>query len=298
MMGSDPVNTPRENVQFLWNTLNEKYPFFEFKGINWDSVGNRWLPRVSDTMNDIQVFRIIDSMLYSLRDGHTNLYGAFNFSRNWEWYLGYPDNFDTELLERNYYKGQQWFSGALVNRFLDSNRVGYMRYGSFSSTVSDFAIDLVVSRFRDTRGLIIDVRSNGGGALANVDKLVSRFINKDLVAWKEAEKKDKGRRDLTEFKPYTIRPEGERKYLKPIIILTNRRCYSATTLFVTAMKNLPNVKIIGDWTGGGGGTPTSTQLPNGWVVRYSGTVTLANDGLNIEDGVPPTIKQDLSQMMS
>jgi hypothetical protein len=295
LISGDPVNTPQNNFEVFWNTINEKYPFFELKKVNWDSVKKVWQPRVVDTTNDVQLFRVMDSMLYTLKDGHVNLFGAFNFSRNWEWYLNYPDNFNENLLERNYLQGQQWYTGALVNRYLDSNRIGYVRYESFSNTISDFAIDVVMSRFQNTKGLIIDVRNNGGGASNNVDKFVSRLIDKKTLVWKEAQKNGPAKNDLTPFIDYYIEPEGTRKYLKPIILLTNRRCYSATTLFATAMRNLPNVRILGDATGGGGGTPTSSQLPNGWVIRYSGTVTLAPDGLNIENGIPPTIRQDISK---
>ena len=295
LISSDPVSTPQSNFNALWNTINEKYPFFEAKNINWDSVKKVWQPRVGDTTNDVQLFRVMDSMLYNLKDGHTNLYGAFNISRNWEWYLNYPDNYNANLVERNYLQGVQWYTGAFINRFMDSNRIGYVRYNSFSSDISDFAIDVVVSRFQNTKGLIIDVRSNGGGSSANIDKFVSRLIDKRTLVWREAEKNGPSRNDFTALKDYYIEPAGERKYLKPIILLTNRRSYSATTLFSAALRNLPNVRILGDFTGGGGGTPTSTQLPNGWVVRYSGTTHIAPDGLIIENGVPPTIRLDNSK---
>jgi hypothetical protein len=291
----EPQNTPSANVKYLWNVINERYPFFEYKKINWDSVRNVWIPRTSDTMGDVAVFRVMDSMLYTLRDGHVNIYGAFNFTRNWQWYLNAPDNYNANLVERTYLNGAQWYTGALTNRFLDSNRVGYVRYGSFSSDISDFAIDVVVSRFQNTKGIILDLRSNGGGSVANISKLASRFTDKRFLAWKEAEKNGSGRQDITPYKETYIDPKGDKKYLKPIIILTNRRCFSATTLFVAAMLNLPNVKVIGDWTGGGGGGPSSTQLPNGWVVRYSSTITLMPNGFNIENGTPPTIKQDMTK---
>ncbi len=289
----NPTNTPTGNFNFLWKTINEKYTFLDYKNINWDSVKTKWQSRVSDTMNDVVLFRLLDSMLYTLKDGHTNLYGAFNYSRNWEWYLNYPDNYDPYLLERNYLKGVQRFTGPLTNVFMDSNRIGYVRYGSFSSTVSDFDIDVVVGRFRDTKGLIIDVRSNGGGSVDNIDQIVSRFTDKKLLAWRESEKSGTGKNDFATINEKYIEPKGAIKYTKPIIVLTNRRCYSATTFFATAMSQLPNVKIIGDWTGGGGGAPSSTQLPNGWVLRYSATRTLRPDGLNIENGVPVNIKIDM-----
>lgn len=289
----NPTNTPTSNFNSLWQTINDKYTFLAYKNINWDSVKAKWQPRVSDTMNDATLFRVLDSMLYTLRDGHVNLYGVFNFSRNWEWYLNHPDNFDPYLLERNYLRGVQRYTGALTNCFMDSNRIGYVRYGSFSSNISDFDIDVVVSRFRDTKGIILDLRSNGGGSVANIDQLASRFTDKKVLVWRESEKSGTGKNDFTTIVEKYIEPKGALKYLKPVIILTNRRCYSATNFFVAAMNRLPNVKIVGDWTGGGGGAPSSTQLPNGWVLRYSATRTLTPDGFNIENGVPPTIKVDM-----
>lgn len=289
----NPTNTPTANFNHLWQTINDKYTFLEFKKINWDSVKTVWQPRVSDTMNDVSLFRVLDSMLYTLRDGHVNLYGAFNFSRNWNWYLNYPDNFDAYILERNYWKGIQRFTGPLTNCFLDSNRIGYVRYSSFSNTISDFDIDVVISRFRDTKGLIIDVRNNGGGAVDNIDQLVSRFTKNKLLVWRESEKSGTGKTDFgTPVEKY-IEPKGALQYTKPVVILANRRCYSATSFFVTAMLNLSNVKVIGDWTGGGAGAPSSTQLPNGWVLRYSATRTLSPSGFNFENGTPPTIKVDM-----
>jgi hypothetical protein len=293
LISKDPANTPTENARFLWQTINEKYTFLDFKRVNWDSVGRVWLPRVSDTMNDVLLFRICDSMLYTLRDGHVNLFASFNFSRNWQSYLNHPDNFDEYLLERNYLRGNQRITGGLVNTFMDSNRVGYIRYSSFSRTVSDFDIDVVLARFRDTKGIIFDVRSNGGGSSANVEKLLSRFTNKKVLIWRTAEKVGTGKNELGNFKDQYAEPAGSFQYTKPVMLLTNRRSYSATSFFTAAMLAFPNVKVIGDWTGGGGGTPSSTQLPNGWTLRYSATATLMPTGFNIEDGTPPTIRQNM-----
>jgi Peptidase family S41/Tricorn protease C1 domain len=293
LIEKDPTNTPKDNFNFLYQTIKDKYSFLDFKKINWDSVKNKWEPQVKDTTRDGTLFRILDSMLYTLRDGHVNLYASFNISRNFEWYLNYPDNFDGQLLERNYLKNNYLITGAFSNRLLANNQVGYIRYSSFSNYVSDYALDLMVALYKDTKGIIIDVRNNGGGAVSNVKKIASRFTDKKFLAWKEAERNGSNINDFANIIDTYIEPDGPAQYTKPIIILTNRRCYSATTLFVAAMLNLPNVKVIGDWTGGGGGIPSSTQLPNGWTLRYSSSITTTPSGFNIENGTPPTIKQDM-----
>jgi C-terminal processing protease CtpA/Prc len=53
------------------------------------------------------------------------------------------------------------------------------------------------------------------------------------------------------------------------------------------MSSLPHVSLVGDTTGGGGGTPHFSELPNGWIYRYSANKSYRPDGLNMDDGIPP-----------
>ena len=45
-------------------------------------------------------------------------------------------------------------------------------------------------------------------------------------------------------------PEGNVKYDKPVIVLANRLTYSAANLFVAMCKSIPNIKLVGDFSGG------------------------------------------------
>jgi hypothetical protein len=84
------------------------------------------------------------------------------------------------------------------------------------------------------------------------------------------------------------------KYFGKIIVLTNRKVYSAANFFTSTMSVLNNVTILGDQTGGGGGAPYSGQLLNGWSYTFSTTLLLSIDNQFIENGVAPDIKLDLS----
>ena len=79
------------------------------------------------------------------------------------------------------------------------------------------------------------------------------------------------------------------RWHKPVGILTNRSVYSAANEFVKYMSVLPNVTIVGDKTGGGGGMPMSSQLPNGWIVRYSAVPSYDSQGRDIEFGMDPDL---------
>lgn len=285
--GDDPVSIFEE----AWEFADREYSFFAFKGIDWDDAYLRYRPLIQDNTSEEELFDVLADMLFELRDGHVNLRSSFNLSRNWEWYLNSPENFNASVLERNYYQREQQFVGSLVIR--EFGEVGYIRYGSFSSPLADDDIDLVIQKFQDKKGIIFDVRNNGGGSLGNVFRLVRRFTDATRTLAIQREKNGPGPTDFTEWKGFSISPEGPVQYTKPVIILTNRRCYSATTFFCTMMEALPNVTLVGDTTGGGGGAPSGTELANGWTIRVSTTQLGTVDGFNVEDGLPPDIRIDM-----
>ncbi len=285
----------------MWTTVDENYTFFDFKNIDWDAVYAANRPRVENGMRRDSLFNVMSDMLFALRDGHVNLQAGFDLSRNWEWYLDHPQNFDYSLIERNYLKDDYEISGPFRNRIIDS--IGYVYYASFESDISESLVDYIVGKYssrvengKDTiivKGLVIDVRNNGGGSLSNVEKIVGRFANEKTKVHYWQYKNGPGHNDFTDPIPKFVEPEGEYQYKAQVVILTNRSCYSATNFFVQIMKNFPNVLVVGDSTGGGGGLPINRELPNGWRYRFSSTVTTTVSGENIEDGVAPDIKVDM-----
>jgi C-terminal processing protease CtpA/Prc len=60
------------------------------------------------------------------------------------------------------------------------------------------------------------------------------------------------------------------------------------------MSYAPNVRILGDETGGGSGLPFSSELPNGWSVRFSACPMLNAGKEQIEFGIKPDIPVQLA----
>jgi hypothetical protein len=282
-------NTPTVCFDALWQTVDEKYSFFEYKNIHWDSIRQLYRPRINDTMNQEALYAVLSQMLYELKDGHVNLTTTVDRSRNWSWREAYPENFNPNFVYRQYLKQDFRMTGALLNQVIDS--VGYLRYSSFSSPISEADLDHVFERFKSLKGMIIDVRDNGGGSMANVFRLMNRFVKyKTLLGygWVKNGKKHNDFSKRVEF--YAEPRKGTTPFTKPVVILTNRSCYSATNFFAGFMSLLSNVTLIGDDTGGGGGLPISADLPNGWQYRFSATLTTLPNGFNIEGGIPPDIR--------
>ena len=170
-----------------------------------------------------------------------------------------------------------------------------MRYESFSSGIGNGNLDEILSYLAVCNGLIIDVRSNGGGNVTNSTRITARFTNEKVLTGYIRHKTGKGHNDFSEPYPIELEPGNSIRWQKKVVVLTNRRSYSATNDFVNQMSCLPNVTIIGDKTGGGSGLPFSSELPNGWGVRFSASPHLDADKQHIEFGIDPDEKVDMDE---
>lgn len=84
-----------------------------------------------------------------------------------------------------------------------------------------------------------------------------------------------------------LKPSSNLRWQKKVCVLTNRKVYSAANEFVKYMRCMPNVKTVGDTTGGGAGMPFSSMLPNGWAVRFSACPMYDCDRHSTEFGIAP-----------
>lgn len=280
--------SPRANFEALWKILDENYCFFSYKNIDWDEVYRRYEPLITDTMSQVALFDTLASMANELRDGHVNLSSSFNTSRYWDWYLDYPDNFDADIQE-NYLGRDYAIAGGLEYTTLDEGRVGYLYYGSFSSSASENALDYALLSFKDCLGLILDIRDNGGGLLSNSERIAARFAERKTLTGYIQHKTGPGHDDFSEPTPVYVEPSERTRWLRPVVLLTNRQCYSAANDFTQRMRELPFVVTMGDRTGGGSGLPFTSELPNGWSIRFSASPMLDPDKRPTEFGISPDI---------
>ena len=232
-------------------------------------------------------------MLSELKDGHVNLTASHDITRYWEWHENYPPNFVSEIQE-HYLENDYGITSGMRYKIFEDN-VGYIYYGSFSNDVSESGLDQILNRMAICKGIIIDVRNNGGGNLSNVEKITSRFFNERTLVGYISHKIGPNHNDFSELYPKYAKSSNRVRYQKPVIILTNRGCYSATNEFVSIMKNANNVTIIGDKTGGGSGLPFTSELPNGWSIRFSASPLFNAHKEHTEFGVEPDIYVSMDQ---
>ena len=277
------------NFEALWKIIDEHYCYFDYKqheyGLDWQEVYNIYNVRAIGDLSNEQLFEVLTEMLGELRDGHVNLYTAFDNGRYWHWHEDYPTNF-SDTLQRRYLGTDYRIAGGLMYKILD-DQIGYAYYGSFSSPFGEGNLDEVIKHFAFCRGMILDIRGNGGGELTNAEMLAARFFNEKTHVGYIQHKTGKGHNDFSKMEPQYIEPSSNLRWQKGVVILTNREVFSAANEFVKYMKCAPMAKIVGDHTGGGAGLPFTSSLPNGWTVRFSACPMYDRNRQHTEFGIDP-----------
>ena len=286
------IDAPEKNFQILWNDFDRYYVFFESKNVNWQALYDIYAPQVTDQTDNSVLFDILSSMLTHLDDGHVNLIAPFKYSKSAD---RRPEGtLNLDFVKRKYLNaGFQTTGNGLFTSGQISDAIGYLHIASFSSKNGRAwveAIDPIVNKFFDHKGLIVDIRGNGGGNSDNADKVVGRFADQKrvsaLLQWRNGSRHS----DFGFIWKKYVEPAGDKQFIKPIIVLTDRKVVSSGEYFVMAMKQFPYVRTVGDTTFGALGSPIRKKLPNGWEYRIPTGKWSSADYVLYEDiGVPPDI---------
>ena len=107
---------PFVNFEYLWNEVELKYSYHEYKGINWDEIGAKYKAMLYPEISEDSLFTVLSTMLKELRDDHVNLFSPFNIS-TYEVYRSGPENFNLRTIRDNYITNPR-YTGAFAHGFI------------------------------------------------------------------------------------------------------------------------------------------------------------------------------------
>jgi C-terminal processing protease CtpA/Prc len=141
--------------------------------------------------------------------------------------------------------------------------ISYVAINTFGTSEVVDKFKQHMDRIRESRGLIIDVRDNGGGNSGNGDRITAFLIDKPIPnspwktpkyvaafqAWGRPEKWHKGQ-------PGYIKPrEGMERFSGPIVALMGTESFSAAEDFLVLLHSSRRATLVGGKTGGSTGQP-------------------------------------------
>ena len=151
--------------------------------------------------------------------------------------------------------------------------------------------DQVLNRMRDTRGLIVDVRLNGGGSEDLARDVAGRFLKSSFVYAYSQFRNGPKHSDLTPKFERVVEPRGPWRYDRPVVLLIGQKCMSSNESFVAMMSGDPDAVIMGDHTCGSSGNPEIIKLPLNMTVSVPRWIDYLPDGTPIDErGFQPKVK--------
>ena len=183
--------------------------------------------------------------------------------------------------------------------------MGYIRFDGFQPPIVK-QFRKALERFRNSPGIVIDLRRNGGGDLSALLPIAGYFFDKKTLFVKDSTRSGK---PLSEFagvfhlplQLYVGRP-GDQIYSGPVAILVDSRSASSSEVFAAGMQDTQRAKIVGSPTCGCVlGIAKPRVMKDGSVLEMSEVLWFSPKGRKLEgmgvvpdEAVVPTVK-DLQQ---
>ncbi len=287
------LSEPEILFEHLWEAYDRNYALFGAKGVDWDALYKIYRPQVTPSTTEDELYAIMCNMLGHLNDNHVGLmWGNRRFSAGILNELK-REGFSLDLVKEKYLKKKfkQQVRDVYTYGWLNKD-IGYLHFRNFGSLAqSTELIDKVVAKFKDAKGIIIDVRFNGGGD-DRVGKLIAdRFADRKRLYMITRIRNGKKHDDFTPPRYWYTEPDGPVQFTKPVVLLTHRFSVSAADNFALAMRVLPHVTQVGDTTSGCFADVYRDRLPNGWRFGVSYKLFTDYTGFCWEGiGVPPNLR--------
>jgi len=288
------LSEPEKNFEHLWKTFDRNYALFGPKNIDWDALYKIYRPRVTAQTSDDELFDILSSLLGHLNDNHVRLQSprrSFQSGILGDLKL---EDFSLSVATEKYLKGkfQRRVNNAFTYGWL-TDSIGYFHFPGFGRLEeSAAAVDEIVKEFKDAKGIVIDVRGNGGGDDRVGKAIADRFADRKRLYMKTRIRDGAAHSDFTAPKYWYVEPGGPAQFTRPVILLTHRHSVSAAENFALAMRVLPHVTVVGDATSGVFADVYGDTMPNGWRFSVSFKLFEDQNGFCWEGiGVPSDIRQ-------
>ncbi len=295
-LGPDPEADPETLFELFWESYDRYYAHFELKGVDWEELYEEVRPRVGPGTTEEELFEVFRYMIGHLEDGHVHLVAGDRRAFSDAHLRGTRRNFHPAVVDE--YLGEsrnEVGRGQIVYGSVGED-IGYIRLATLSGGYGsgDDAggwieeIDLAIRDLSHKRGIVLDLRSNGGGRAHNTRYVAARFVGEARPFLVTRSRNGPGHGDFSEPRTWQVEPADTVRYLGPLVVITNRHTFSAAEWLTLALREYDHVTHLGTHTGGGLAMFLPRELPNGWTYTISVQDTRCVRGRSYERvGVAP-----------
>ena len=300
---TDPV----VNFDIFARTFAEQYPFFARHRVDWAATTAAHRAAIGSTTDEQTLFRHFREMLAPLEDAHVWVEApalGLEFS-GWRPPATRSETVHQQalaIIEKRFLTTPlAWYCNRQLAFGMLPGGVGYLLIVSFENydknaeseaqaAALETALDDIFGKAPGLRGLIVDIRLNGGGTEMLGLKIAARLTAKPYLASSKIFRIDPT--DPTKFsKPQAImvRPSSQPGFYGPMALLMGHDSVSAAEAFAMSLQGRALKPIfIGENTQGVFSDVLIRHLPNGWRFGVPNEIYLNESGQAYDiTGVPP-----------
>ncbi|MEU6633659.1 S41 family peptidase [Streptomyces parvus] len=306
---------PLAAFDVFWQSFEENYPFFSAKGIDWNAVREQYRPKVDAKTTEDELFDVFSDMVRPLHDAHVAVqHGDSVFAQPRPGTTVPTGELDTKvkkfIMERDLKDArnlQEFANGRITYADLPGGQ-GYLRisgFGGYAGEDTSYAAQLAEletaldtalgkDRPRRLKGLIIDLRINGGGSDALGIHIAERLTDTPYVAYAKRARNDPADPSRhTRPQPAYVLPAQGPHYTGSIAVLTGGSTFSAGETFTQALMDRPGRTVrIGQPTQGVFSDVMMRKLPNGMSAYLPNEEFLTSSGQTFDGtGIPPHLTE-------
>ena len=291
------ISDRRGILEHLYTTTNDYYANFANRP-DFDSAYQAAVSQLNPEMSDQAFFDLCSNLLGTLQDPHIRLVTPFATFYTFD-QLGYERNIDLETVKEVYLNNHFTEDKRVLYGTLAGN-IGYLYLPDFTDWTQYDALppetNAAMHALREADGLIIDLRNNDGGSAIYAGALAGYFTNQEYFWHSSRNKTGPGRNDFDTPYDWFVKPSSDFLYTKPVVVLTSRYTVSAGERFTLAMRELPQVTVIGQRTAGTQGSVMGREMLNGWWFTLTFEQIRDAHGVNHDFfGIPPDYQMDISK---
>lgn len=277
---SQGLSEPEKSFENVWQAYEDNYAFFNLCSIDWKQQYDLFRNKVTSKTTENELMSIFKEMLNPLNDCHSYIYKGDSLIFKTTSKCSFDTEFPNRILKdslwavcnhtlvRNNFDTVRGFGPTEKGIFLfyqaKSTNIGYIRisrcYGKTEALFDDNLLipdsvsstnlfDSILTNMIDKKAVIIDLRNNNGGN-DWCYYLATRFLDKEKITHYLSTKQKGSHKNFSDTKQFMLKPNKTLCYKNTIVILTNCKTASAAENFLIAVKDLPNVTIIGSRTKG------------------------------------------------
>lgn len=162
----------------------------------------------------------------------------------------------------------------------NEGQVGYLKFSAFEEDSSkEFISKMNELKNKGVKGLIVDLRQNGGGSLYECQEIADALLGKQVIVYTQDRKGEK---------EYYY--SDDRKLGLPIVVLVDGGSASASEILTGAIKDTKAGTIVGEKTFGKGIVQSVIELKDGTAIKLTTSQYFTPNGINIHGkGIEPDV---------